>query len=66
MTKRPRSPAGHLGVSVDRRAALVSQAVTYGPMFSPEINKLIGDARDLKAIARSPPHLSAGNCHDHG
>jgi hypothetical protein len=44
------APGTPLGVSFDRRAALVSQAVTYGPMFSPEIDKLIGNARELKAI----------------
>jgi hypothetical protein len=44
------SPGTSLGASSDGRTYLVSQAVTFGPMFSAEINELVGAATDLAEI----------------
>jgi hypothetical protein len=44
------SPGTSLGASSDGRTYLVSQAVTFGPMFSAEINELVGATTDLAEI----------------
>jgi hypothetical protein len=45
------SPGTLLGRSSDCGVCLVSQAVTFGPMFSAEINELVGANTDLADIA---------------
>jgi hypothetical protein len=44
------SPGTSLGASSDGRTYLISQAVTFGPMFSAEINELVGATTDLVEI----------------
>jgi hypothetical protein len=45
------SPGTSLGASSDGRVYLVSQAVTFGPMFSAEISELVGATTDLAEIS---------------
>jgi hypothetical protein len=45
------APGTELGESSDRRYRLVSQAVTFGPMFSAELNHLIDGETDLALVS---------------